>query len=134
MSNSGSVPENYRLIYEAAKNSSEAKLEGVAAATRANGIQLTWQFSDGPQLGQATFSFMAPNCVFNAKFDGTKLIGLSLFDCATAKNRYVELDYCYDVDNFSLFIPYEVLDLDGVEVKFGMAVNSVCRGEASLVL
>lgn len=134
MTNPGNVPEKYRLIYEAARNSSEATLEGIATSTHTDGVRLTWQVSGDPQLGQATFSFMTPDFVFNAKFDGTQPIGFSVFDFATSKNRYLELDYSYDVDKFSVFIPHGVLDLDGVEVKFEFTVNSVRRGEATLVV
>ncbi|MCG7276073.1 hypothetical protein [Corynebacterium singulare] len=134
MVGSNNVPEKYSLIFEAAKNSSEANFEGIAAATHADGIRLTWQFSGDPQLGQATFGFMSSTVVFNAKFDGTKPLGLSVFDISASKNRYVELDYTYAADKFSVFIPYELLDLDGVEVKFDMAVNSVRRGEVTVVL
>lgn len=109
-------------------------MKGIATSTHTDGIQLTWKFSGDPQLGQATFSFRSPNFVFNAKFDGTRLIGFSLSDFAMSKNRYVELDYSYDIDNFSVFIPHEVLDLECVEVEFGLAVNSVRRGEMSFVL
>lgn len=134
MSGPGNVPEKYRLINEAARNSSEATLEGVATSTHTDGFQLTWQVSGNPQLGQATFGLITPSSVFNAKFDGTEPISLSVSDFATSKSRYVDLDYSYGVDKFSVFIPHGVLDLDGVEVKFEFAVNSVRRGEVTLVV